>query len=82
MDGRRDRRPRGADGAQDALVGSLERAREVGARLQRVAAASLTINASQSLTSIAGVLAGEARTLIPCHQAFGSVASTRTGRTP
>ncbi len=60
--------------AQDALVASLGRAREVGARLQRVAAASLTINTSQSLTSIAGVLAGEARTLIPCHQAFGSVA--------
>ncbi len=44
--------------AQDALVASLGRAREVGARLQRVAAASLTINASQSLASIAGVVAG------------------------
>jgi PAS domain S-box-containing protein len=59
--------------ARDALVGSLDHEREVAARLQRVAAASLTINASHSLTSIAGVLAGEARTLIPCHQAFGSI---------
>ncbi len=60
--------------ARQALVDSLQREREIGTRLQHVAAASLTINASQSLTSIAGVLAGEARTLIPSHQAYGSVA--------
>ena len=59
--------------ARDALVRGLERAREAGERLQRVAAASLTINASHSLASIAGVLAGEAHTLIPSHQAFGSI---------
>jgi PAS domain S-box-containing protein len=59
--------------AREALVGSLQRERETGTRLQHVAAASLTINASQSLASIAGVLAGEARTIIPCHQAYGSI---------
>ncbi len=60
--------------ARQALVDSLQREREIGTRLQHVAAASLTINASQSLTSIAGVLAGEARTLVPSHQAYGSIA--------
>jgi PAS domain S-box-containing protein len=60
-------------GAERTLVTALERTKEAGARLQRVAAASLTINASQSLASIAGVVAEEARSVIPSHQSYGSI---------
>ena len=62
--------------ARESLARGLEQQRQVSERLRRLAAASVTVNASHSLASLLHVVVEEARAIIPSHQALGAATTT------
>ena len=62
--------------ARESLARGLEQQRQVSERLRRLAAASVTVNASHSLASLLQVVVEEARAIIPSHQALGAATTT------